>query len=166
MIDSFTLNVSIQEFTRNTLAYVFYCIEKSDVKVTDILIGKDKKVDCRLSVESDKKNNIDKLSKIVCLCGSTRFYKQFQRLNYEETMNGNIVLSVGFYPHSSKEVHGENIGYTKKQKEKLDQLHMRKIDMADEIFIINVGGYIGESTKKEIEYAKSLGKKIRWYENV
>ena len=101
---------------------------------------------------------------IVCLCGSTRFYEAFQKANYEETMRGNIVLSVGFYPHSSEIAHGENIGCDDEQKILLDELHKRKIDLADEILVLNVGGYIGESTQSEIDYAKSVNKKIRFLE--
>lgn len=104
--------------------------------------------------------------KIVCLCGSTKFYKQFQIANFEETLKGNIVLSVGFYPHSSKEAHGENIGITEEQKLKLDELHKRKIDISDEILVINVGGYIGDSTRSEIEYAKKLKIPIRYQEAI
>jgi hypothetical protein len=101
---------------------------------------------------------------IVCLCGSTRFYDAFQRANYEETMKGNIVLSVGFYSHSSEQAHGEKIGITPEQKAKLDYLHFRKIDLADEVLVLNVGGYIGESTGRELAYAKRLCRKIRFLE--
>lgn len=102
---------------------------------------------------------------VVCLCGSTRFHKKFVEANFRETMAGNIVLSVGFFPHSAKEIHGEDIGITPEQKEMLDELHKRKIDMADEILVINVGGYIGESTRSEIEYTVGLGKRIRYEES-
>ena len=102
---------------------------------------------------------------IVCLCGSTRFYKQFTEQNYKETMDGKIVLSIGFFAHASNEAHGEKIGITEEQKVKMDELHKRKIDLADEILVINVGGYIGESTRSEIEYAKINGKRIRYLEN-
>lgn len=106
------------------------------------------------------------MPKIVCLCGSTRFYQQFQRANYEETMAGNIVLSVGFYMHRSEIAHGETWGCTADQKIALDELHKRKIDLADEVFVLNVGGYIGESTRSEIEYAKRLGMPIRYLEPI
>lgn len=102
--------------------------------------------------------------KVVCLCGSTRFFKEFQQANYRETMQGNIVLSVGFYAHTSEQAHGENVGCEPSQKIRLDVLHLRKIDLADEILVLNVGGYIGESTKREIEYALSTGKPIRYLE--
>jgi hypothetical protein len=111
--------------------------------------------------------------KIVCLCGSTRFYETFQRANYEETMAGKIVLSVGFYrpsPESQSErvrykgTHGESWGCTPAQKLALDELHKRKIDIADEVLVLNVGGYIGESTRSEIIYAQDHGKPVRWLE--
>lgn len=103
---------------------------------------------------------------IVCLCGSTRFYEAFQSANYEETMAGRIVLSVGFYPHRIAQVHGEDVGCTLEQKIALDELHMRKIDLADEILVLNVDGYIGASTKREVAYAQAMGKRIRWLEEV
>lgn len=103
--------------------------------------------------------------KIVCLCGSTRFYEYFQRANYEETMAGRIVLSVGFYPHAQQQAHGEHLGCTPEQKIGLDALHFRKIELADEILVLNVGGYVGESTRNEINYARALGKPIRWLES-
>ncbi len=102
--------------------------------------------------------------KIVCLCGSTRFYAAFQEANYQETLAGNIVLSVGFYPHAQKEMHGEDIGISPEQKIALDELHKNKIDLADEVYVLNVEGYIGQSTASEIAYAEKLGKPIRWLE--
>ncbi len=102
---------------------------------------------------------------IVCLCGSTRFYEQFQRSNYELTMRGKIVLSIGFYMHRSGDAHGESVGCTSEQKLALDELHKRKIDLADEVLVLNVGGYIGESTRSEIEYAKSKGKCVSYLES-
>lgn len=100
---------------------------------------------------------------IVVLCGSTRFYDEFQRANYELTMAGRIVLSVGFYPHNPQ-VHGEAVGCTPEQKVSLDELHKRKIDLADQVLVLNVGGYIGESTRSEIDYAVRHGKPVRYLE--
>jgi hypothetical protein len=102
---------------------------------------------------------------VVCLCGSTRFYETFQRANYVETMAGRIVLSVGFYPHSREQAHGEAVGCTPEQKAALDELHLRKIDLADEVLILNVGCYVGESTRRELDYARVRGKSIRFLEN-
>ena len=101
---------------------------------------------------------------IVCLCGSTKFHKEFMHANYEETMAGKIVLSVGFYMHSSQDAHGEIWGCTPEQKVALDELHLRKIDLADEVLILNVGGYIGNSTRRELNYAKEKGKVVRFLE--
>ena len=97
--------------------------------------------------------------KTVCLCGSTRFTQAFRDANLRETLEGNIVLSVGCDTKSD-----DAMEFTPQLKEMLDDLHKRKIDMADEILVLNVGGYIGESTKSEIEYAKSLYRKIRYLE--
>jgi hypothetical protein len=105
--------------------------------------------------------------KIVCLCGSTRFYEAFQRANYEETMAGRIVLSVGFYPHATAEHgHGEGVGHDSTEKVMLDELHKRKIDLADEVLVLNIGGYIGHSTRSEIEYAAAHAKALRYLEPV
>ena len=101
---------------------------------------------------------------VVCLCGSTRFYQAFQEANFRETMAGKIVLSVGFYPHSSEQAHGETIGITPEQKMALDELHLRKIDLASEVLVLNVGGYIGESTRREMIYALKNNKRVRFLE--
>lgn len=93
---------------------------------------------------------------IVCLCGSTRFVDAFAQAHATETDAGKIVLSVGRF----KPVHG----WDPEKKAKLDELHLRKIDMADEVLILNVGGYIGDSTRRELEYAKENGKTIRFLE--
>lgn len=111
--------------------------------------------------------------RIVCLCGSTRFYQEFQAANYRETMAGRIVLSVGFYrPSAESEAelaryqhHGENIGCTPEQKIALDALHKRKIDLSGEVLILNCGGYVGSSTQSEILYAADLKKRLRWLES-
>lgn len=105
--------------------------------------------------------------KVITLCGSTRFKDEFLNVQKDLTLKGNIVLSVGLFGHSGDYEVWENMdeGTLTKTKEMLDDMHKRKIDMADEIFVINVNGYIGESTKSEIEYAKSLGKKVNYLEN-
>lgn len=104
--------------------------------------------------------------RIVCLCGSTRFKDAFDEANYQETMKGNIVLSVGFFMHATGNKHGESIGATPEQKITLDELHKRKIDLADEVLILNVNGYIGDSTRSELEYAQKHNKRIRFLESV
>ena len=102
--------------------------------------------------------------KIVCLCGSTRFYEVWQQANFDETCAGNIILSVGFYPHAEDKAHAAHVGITPEQKVALDELHKRKIDLADEVYVLNVGGYVGDSTRSEIEYARAHGKPVRWLE--
>lgn len=104
------------------------------------------------------------MPRIVCLCGSTRFHDAYQEAYYRETMAGYIVLSVGFAPQSQTQVHGEEIGCTSEQKKRLDELHLRKIDMADEVLFLNVDGYMGESTRRELDYARKAGKMIRFLE--
>lgn len=105
--------------------------------------------------------------KVVTLCGSTRFKEQFMNAQKDLTLKGYIVISVGLFGHSGDSEVWENMdeGTLTKTKEMLDDMHKRKIDMADEIFVINVNGYIGESTKSEIEYAKRTGKNVNYLEN-
>ena len=103
---------------------------------------------------------------IVVLCGSTRFYDMFQAANYDLTMLGKIVLSVGFYPHSkAMHGHGEGVGHDSAEKEALDELHKRKIDLADRVYVLNVDGYIGSSTRSEIAYAIAHGKPVDYLED-
>lgn len=104
--------------------------------------------------------------KVITLCGSTRFKDEFMKAQKDLTLKGNIVISVGLFGHSGDWEVWENMdeGTITKTKEMLDDMHKRKIDMADEIFVINVGGYIGSSTKSEIEYALKNGKKVNYLE--
>ena len=106
--------------------------------------------------------------KVVTLCGSTRFKDEFMEAQKRLTLEGNIVISVGLFGHSGDNEDWENMdeGTLTKTKEMLDDMHKRKIDMADEIFVINVGGYIGSSTRSEIEYAQATGKPVRYLEEV
>ena len=106
--------------------------------------------------------------KVITLCGSTKFKDEFLKVQKELTLKGNIVISVGLFGHSGDNEVWENMdeGTLTKTKEMLDDMHKRKIDMADEIFVINIDGYIGESTKSEIEYAKANGKTISYLENI
>jgi len=95
--------------------------------------------------------------KVITLCGSTRFKEEFERVNKELTLAGHIVISVGCFGHAGDV-------FTDQQKIILDDIHKRKIDMADGIFVINKDGYIGESTKSEIKYAHQHGKTIAFLE--
>ena len=96
---------------------------------------------------------------VITLCGSTRFKEQFLEAQKRLTLEGNIVISVGLFGHS-----GDDEVWTEGTKEMLDDMHKRKIDMADGIFVINVGGYIGQSTRSEIDYALAHGKTVEYLE--
>ena len=104
--------------------------------------------------------------KIITLCGSTRFKNEFMEAQKRLTLEGNIVISVGLFGHAGdNEVwEGMDEGTLTRTKEMLDDMYKRKIDLADEICVINVGGYIGDSTRSEIEYAKRTGKSVRYWE--
>jgi hypothetical protein len=95
--------------------------------------------------------------KIITLCGSTRFKEEFIAEQKRLTLEGNIVISVGLFGHS-----GDEEVWSEVTKIMLDDMHKRKIDLADEIFVINVGGYIGESTRSEIEYAIKTNKAVKY----
>jgi len=105
---------------------------------------------------------------VVTLCGSTRFKDQFMEAQKRLTLEGKIVISVGLFGHSgdSEVWDGMDEGTLTKTKEMLDDMHKRKIDMADSIYVINVGGYIGDSTRSEIAYAIEHGKKVEYLEPV
>lgn len=91
--------------------------------------------------------------KVITLCGSTKFKEDFERVNRELTLAGNIVISVGCFGHSGDV-------FSDEQKEMFDEIHKRKIDLSDAIYVINKNGYIGTSTANEIEYAKAHGKEV------
>ena len=93
---------------------------------------------------------------VITLCGSTRFRAEYERVQKELTLQGNIVISVGLFGHS-----GDDEVWKDGVKEMLDEMHLAKIDMADEIFVINPGGYVGQSTSREIAYARSRGKTVK-----
>lgn len=97
---------------------------------------------------------------IITLCGSTKFKEEFLEHQKRLTLEGNIVLSLGLFGHS-----GDNEVWVDGTKEMLDDMHKRRIDLSDEIFVINVEGYIGSSTKSEIEYAIEAGKKVKYLVN-
>lgn len=98
--------------------------------------------------------------KVITLCGSTRFKDEFLEAQKRLTLEGNVVISVGLFGHS-----GDDVVWTEGVKDMLDRQHLAKIDLADEIFVVNVGGYIGESTKREIAYAEFKGKSITYLES-
>ena len=95
--------------------------------------------------------------KIITLCGSIKFKNEFLKVQEELTLDGNMVFTPNFFNNTKIEINSE-------MKKMLDEMHRQKIDMSDEIYVINFEGYIGESTKSEIEYAKAKGKKISYLE--
>jgi hypothetical protein len=96
---------------------------------------------------------------IICLCGSTKFKSEFLSASRAFTLAGHIVVMPGVFGHTDG-------GFVNPEtKKKLDELHRKKIDIADVVYVVNVNGYIGQSTKAEIEYAESLGKQIRYLES-
>lgn len=102
----------------------------------------------------------------LTLCGSTRFRNEFYEAQKQLTLKGYIVISAGLFGHAGDAEVWESMdeGTLTKTKRMLDDMHKRKIDMADGIYVINVGGYIGDSTKSEIQYAKEHGKKLMYLE--
>ena len=99
--------------------------------------------------------------KIITLCGSTKFKDEFIREQKRLTLEGNIILTVGLFGHS-----GDNEVWSEGVKEKMDDMHKRRIDLSDEIFVINKNGYIGESTRSEIEYAIKTKKIVKYMEEI
>lgn len=95
---------------------------------------------------------------VVCLCGSTRFKDEFIKANRDLTLQGKIVLTVGMFGHH------EGLDMNSETKKMLDELHKRKIDLADEVLVLNVGGYIGQSTMSEILYAEEHRKPVFYLE--
>ena len=103
--------------------------------------------------------------KIICLCGSTRFTELMLIKQWELTKQGYVVLSWCALPDSY--FNGEpksHVGDEEGVKEIVDEVHMRKIDLADEVHVLNIEGYIGNSTRKELNYAKKQGKIIKFTE--
>jgi len=96
---------------------------------------------------------------IVCLCGSGRFKAAFEQAEFDETLAGRIVLTIGCNTKDiARDVDWRHV------KPMLDELHLRKVDLADEVLVLNVGGYIGESTAREVAYAVAAGKTMRYLE--
>jgi len=101
--------------------------------------------------------------KIICLCGSTQYWDEFQDAAEAEILKGYIVLSVGIRFREGNSIYDRLDECERRYvKDDLDILHRRKIDLADEVLVVNVDGYIGDSTRGEIEYALEHGKPVRY----
>lgn len=94
---------------------------------------------------------------VVVLCGSNRFKEEFEKVSRELTLSGHIVIPLSIYRY-------DGVNLNKDQINMLTNIQYQKIDMADEIYVINKYGYMDSGTIKEIEYAKSKGKVIRYME--
>lgn len=112
-----------------------------------------------------------KRPEIVCLCGSSRFIEQFAVIGWEFEKAGKIVLGLHLLPWSycqKFDTKGkgfvDHIAEAEGVAEKMDELHLRKIDLADNVFVLNIDGYIGDSTRREIAYAKKTGKPVSYIE--
>ena len=123
-----------------------FCVKKS------ILENENIKEKIKMSTVKYKYN-------VITLCGSIRFKNEFMKVQEELTLDGNIVFIPNFFNNLKGEI-------KKETRKMLDEMHRQKIDMSNEIYVINCGGYIGESTKSEIEYAKANGKKISYLEDI
>lgn len=112
-----------------------------------------------------------KKPKIICICGSTRFADThaIKRWEFEKTGEA-ICLMINYLPAWYADEQGwdgnDHFGEQSGLKEVLDDLHFRKIDLSDEVFVVNVDGYIGESTRNEIDYALSKGKSVNYLESL
>lgn len=107
--------------------------------------------------------------KVICLCGSSKYPEDHMEAMMVETLKGHIVIPMGLYGHADfpkgEREATQDACLDCVTKQMLDELHKRKIDLSDEILVINKNGYVGESTRGEIEYAKNLGKIVRyWFE--
>lgn len=97
---------------------------------------------------------------VVTLCGSTKFKEEFEQVNLELTKRGYIVISVAAFGHA------DSLNFSETEKRHLDQIHFRKIDISDLIYVIDVNEYVGDSTKNEIVYALRNDKSVFFYSKV
>lgn len=105
--------------------------------------------------------------RIVCLCGSTRFVDVFDTVSLEETLAGRIVLSIATTRAGEADLFAERSPAEQQElRDRLAALHLAKIDLADEILVLNVGGYIGSQTRVEIEHAERTGTPVRYLEPI
>jgi hypothetical protein len=102
--------------------------------------------------------------KVICLVGSTRFYRAFMRVAYDAELAGEITVGPAFSPEVGPDDHGGEVAITRRQKRAVDAAFANKIAMADEVLVLNVGGYVGRSTLRDIERARALGRPVRWLE--
>lgn len=107
-----------------------------------------------------------KKPKVVCFCGSTRFAQWFMIERWKLEKQGIITLGINILPEGYFPKENHHGAEQEGVKHILDELHLRKIDLADEVVILNIDGYIGESTRRELDYALSIGKPIEYLEPI
>lgn len=155
-LENSALNKELSTY-KDTIAYFEKLNKLNSDEIKELL---DKKITLTRVLEMFNKHL--KKYEVVTLCGSTKFKDDFIRVQEELTLQGKIVISVGLFGHADNK-YGNEI--TNEVKEMLDDIHKRKIDLSDAIYVINKDGYIGSSTKSEIEYATLMNKKIYYMEN-
>jgi hypothetical protein len=101
---------------------------------------------------------------IMCLCGSSRFIEHFAIIAWELEKEGAIVLGLHYLPPSYPGVPEDHLAEHEGIAARMDELHLRKIDLADRVLVLNIGGYYGTSTRREIAYAQSQGKPVAFLE--
>jgi len=149
--------ISLAQEIRDALKTRGYWVPEQYPYGPDLITAVCKALDARTpSTEGMEKVN---KPEVICLCGSTRFVEWFSKMNLHFTLQGKIVLSIGCDTKSD-----DALGLTEEDKADLNELHLRKIDIADRVFVINIDGYIGDSTRREIEYAENIGKPIGYLE--
>lgn len=156
-----------REITHRYRINVCVPLKQQDVSLIDKVNNSESEavVELKQSENKDKIEEADK-QKIVCFCGSTRFAEYFMIKRWELEKQGIITFGINILPNNyfaDGNAHGaeqENV------KDILDELHKRKIDLSDEVFILNVGGYIGESTRSELDYAIKIGKPVKYLEPI
>ena len=115
------------------------------------------------NTQNERFMTLAKRPKIITLCGSTRFTSEMLREAWRLTMLGNIVIHWNIIESDEPLAHGaEREGGT--VKEIIDALYLHKVAMADEVRVLNIGGYVGESTRDELAHARRLNKVVTWLE--
>ena len=140
--------------------------ELAEIEATTVPSGQylDVVAQCdKLHAEFERGKLPDGFPKIICLCGSSRFISELAITGWELEKKGYIALGLHLLPRRYTDL-PDHLAEAQGVKETMDELHKRKIDLADEVLILNIGGYIGESTRSELEYARAHGKPVRFIE--
>ena len=118
-------------------------------------------IDHELMEDQQAPQPVDGEAKVIALCGSTKFEAEFAEVNQRLTMQGCVVISLGMFSLPNLTDYDWTVD-SSDMKGRLGRVHFQKIRMADEVYIVGPGGYLGESTRREIAYAESLGKPVRY----